>query len=444
MQMRKLRRSVAVIMSVIMALSSSGITSLAATEDSGKKTITLHAAEGKFVTEASPSDATPATASNATRKVEAYEKDGKYWLKDEDIPYNYLTAPEGEGYLEPPVWLKKEGDAASAVTLNDMGEYDVTDTSNLYAGWLKAASGNSTSIDPTKVTALGLSKDQALIVDDLAESEKIAKDKIIANLNKEIYPNVDTEGAIQVDMSVQGGSVDAKGVGIQITLPDEFVAKTANKSIAVLHFGKNKTEVIEPEFERRSDGTIEDISFILHDFSPVVIVTADKMVDVTVENVKGGYVAAYSTDETTGAKTFIPIGITVKVPAGTRLEIEQTAIGSAESDGITVKTADTLEVIEYYGVIIVENDVTITGAFVKGEDGGETGDYYRVVTTPNHYTEATKVQSKLSIKKNGTAIEATGWTLMDETDIFELTAEGVLTSKDTLQVGSYSFKVKYT
>ncbi len=279
MQMRKLRRSVAVIMSVIMALSSSGITSLAATEDSGKKTITLHAAEGKFITEASPSDATPATASNATRKVEAYEKDGKYWLRNEDIPYNDLRAPEGEGYLETPVWLKKEGDAASAVTLNEMGEYDVTDTSNLYAGWLKAVSGNSTSIDVTAVTALGLSKDQALIIDDLPAADKISNDKIIADI-KQTYTNIGADDAIQLNMSLTGEGASA-AVEIRMPLPADFLTKAADKSIVVISYGANNTKVIEPQYIRGADGAIAGISFTLSDFGPLVIVTADKITVAT-------------------------------------------------------------------------------------------------------------------------------------------------------------------
>ena len=366
-------------------------------------------------------------------------------MDDAEIPYDQY---------ENLVWLTKNGDLSTQITYEDI---DLTaDNTNIYAGWLFYADVNTTQLDPDSVKVMGLDG-QVMAVDDLAERK--TADQLTEELNKKEvgrYLNVDAENAIQVDMHAE----NASNVTVDMDLPDEFVERTRNKSVVVIHYGKNGVDVIDPETDRYYSGSrIDHISFKLPDLSPVIIATVDKMVDVTLENVKGGYGIVYNTyydGGESGQLTYLPIGEKVKVPAGTELFMTAEAIGDASPNGFDITSNGETETLDFeysYGHnMIIEDNTVITPKFIKYEsDVTDDGQYLvKKISPSRHFDEPTATTHTFTFTDGkGNPVEIDDLRLSEDVnlhyhnDLFTL-ENGVLKSKDILDYGSYRIAVNYT
>lgn len=253
---------------------------------------------------------------------------------------------------------------------------------------------------------------------------------------------------------------DGSDVKLKMGLPDEFSKLTIGKSLVVLHFG-TQPEVIIPEITRKDDGSVEQIDFTLNSFSPVVVAIVDRMVKVTIENVRGGYLIAYSgdlwniNDGKRQPLTFVPIGETVEIPAGTKLTLQGVPVGDSQCDEILVsENGETpVSIDTYERAYEVQADETVfTGVFsewIPDEGEGEYPDY-RVRTSPDRF-ETGKIETQLKAfllteeESEGREVDVTDWKLSEDNyyDQFTLTPEGILESTEELEAGHYSLAVEF-
>lgn len=424
--------------------------------------------------EASPSELVEASASNTTTFVvdgEEYrylgeDSDGgeAFYLTEEKLDEEVNLAGLAAAYDKFPVWLEKKGNLDSEITFDEDTGYKLTeDVTNLYLEW--GTQVDITGVEQLKdgwVGVMGLPEGKTMTIADLAK--RYTTEDLKAELDKaaNTYNGVDAENTLQLDMNVENYS--GSGVKVRMELPIEFSNRTLDKSVVVIHFGKNKTEVINPEETRDYDGEVMQIDFTLKDFSPVVVAIVDRMVDVTVENVPGGYLYAYSGDlwdiDENGKRmpvTFLPIGETVKIPAGTRLRLDYETVGGSGLDEILVSENGEMAqpIQDYYEYLIDAEETVFTGVFSElPPDERDDYPWYRVRMSPNRF-EPGKLKTQLKAyyytkeEKKGQEITVSDWKLIDDEDpynrdeLFTLTPEGVLESKEELKVGFYRLQVVF-
>lgn len=421
--------------------------------------------------EASPSELTAVGGSNTTTfKVggDEYKILGEtgevFYLSDWKLGEEAETAGLPKYSDKFPVWLEKKGDFDTEISFDeDVEGYELTaDITNLYLEWETLV--NTSGVEQLKdgdVGVMGLPEGKTMTVADL--SKRFPAEDLQKELDKtaNTYNGLDEKNTLQFDMNVEGYS--GPGVKVKMGLPTDFSDRTIDKSVVVIHFGENNTEVIEPEETRDPDGAVLQIGFTLKDFSPVVVAIVDKMVDVRVENVKGGYVYAYSgelwyngEDETRQPLTFLPIGETVKIPAGTRLQVAARRVGNSYNDEILVsENGKMVQSLHSYQEYLIEADETVfTGVFSERSSGNEGNEYpyYEVETSPNSF-EPGKIKTQLKAfyyteeVTEGQEVTVSDWKLeaseYDNGDLFTLTPEGILESKGELKAGEYDMWVNF-
>lgn len=419
--------------------------------------------------EASPSELTAVGGSNATTfevSGDGYKILGEtgevFYLSEErlvdEVDLAGLSVPTGKS----PVWLEKKGDFDSEITFDEYTGYELAkDITNLYLEWATEVKlDNTKELEGGEVNVMGLPDGKTMTVADLGERYTTESLKTVLDKAANTYKGVDEKNTLQLDMNVEG--YDGPGVKVKMRLPDEFSGRTIGKSVIVIHFGK-KTEIISPEVTRKDDDSVEKIDFTLKDFSPVVVAIVDKMVDVRVENVKGGYVYAYSgeldhydKDEPRSPLTFLPIGETVKIPAGTRLQVVAEIVGDSYDDEILVsENGKIVQSLGSYEEYLIEADETVfTGVFSDLPPENEGNEYlrYRVRTSPNRF-EPGKIKTQLKAfhyteeVKKGQEVAVSEWKLeaseYDDSALFTLTPEGILESKGELEAGDYGMRVNF-
>lgn len=482
MKMKRLKEKAAWALVIAMAMATPGFAALAqsipleGTLGVDYKLVKLNAGDKATFSdayEASPSEASPSELTGVggshTTTFEVSGDEYKilgetgevFYLPKEkladEVDAAGLSAPTGKS----PVWLEKKGDFDSEITFDEYTGYELAkDITNLYLEWATEVKlDNAKELEGGKVDVMGLPDGKTMTVADLRV--RYTTESLEEALSKaaNTYNGVNAENTLQLDMDVAG--YDGPGVKVKMGLPDEFSGRTIGKSVIVIHFG-NKTEIISPEVTRKDDGSVEQIDFTLKDFSPVVVAIVDKMVDVRIENVKGGYVYAYSgelyhgQDEPRSPLTFLPIGETVKIPAGTRLEVVAQSVGDSIDDEILVsENGKIVQSINSYDDYLIEADETVfTGVFSELPPENNENEYpeYGVRTSPNRF-EPGKVKTQLKAfyyteeVKKGQEVTVSDWKLETseyyDSDLFTLTPEGILESKGELKAGDYSIRVSF-
>lgn len=417
--------------------------------------------------EASPSDLTMVGASDTTIFKVDYRLLGEnsdkevFYLTEDQLGIEVDTAELTAVTDKSPVWLEKKGNVDSKIKFDPDTGYELKkDITNLYLEWATEVKlDQAEQLEGGKVEVMGLPDGKTMTVADLQTDKRYATESLEQVLGNaaNTYKGVDAEKTLQLDMNV--ADYQGSGIKVMMELPEGFAKNTHGKSVVVIHFGK-KTEIITPEETRNKDGSVKQIDFTLKDFSPVVIAIVDKMVDVRIENVKGGYVYAYSgnlwdVDENGKRQsvTFVPIGETVKVPAGTRLWLEGVSVGGSKLDEILVSENGETALLSEFGDYLVEADETVfTGVFSELSDEENDYPWYRVRTSPNRF-EPGKVKTQLKAfyyteeVKKGQEVAVSDWKLVaseyDDSDLFTVTPEGILESKEELKAGYYWMQVAF-
>lgn len=283
------------------------------------------------------------------------------------------TEPVRDGY-EFGGWFADKYDPNSKVPVDGEKDFGVNcyldgtvyANCTLYAHWLKDAENESSQVED--VIAYGLKDGETLKVRDL-EDEKAKTDEQLAAAvkNNQMGFGKLMDNAVQLDIFVEG-KTDKEPVGVTMRIPDDI---DEEQPIAVIHFGKDKTELISPAVE---NGTL---SFALTTFSPVIIVNAERSCQVEVKNVTGGLVYCYHElqtedgEEKPGIK-FLPIGEVSEVPYGTELMLETEEFGegdnwTSELKYIKITREGQIDYLEASDSLTVKGAAVIEGIFVKNE-----------------------------------------------------------------------------
>lgn len=223
-----------------------------------------------------------------------------------------------------------------------------------------------------------------------------------------------------------------------------------NDNIVIYHVHGSKTDSFTPEI---IDGKIV---FYATQLSTFIIDRTEEtvMYDVLVENVKGGYITAYS--ERNNNRTYVPIGTKVKVPAGTELQLRQKRTGSTPN-GITVASGGTTTQLRYNSTITVEDNTVITGKFNPVSNSGEGEEDYLyfefdMIESPDERSIEEKLKVYYYDEQTDTNVYITpeniriDTTFVDDnldTSLFSLSEQGVLKSKDTLSYGEYAIPISF-
>lgn len=413
--------------------------------------------------EASPSELTMVGASDTTIFKVDYRLLGEnsdkevFYLTEDQLGIEVDTAELTAVTDKSPVWLEKKGNVDSKIKFDPDTGYELKkDITNLYLEWATEVKlDQAEQLEGGKVEVMGLPEGKTMTVADLQTDKRYATESLEQVLSNaaNTYKGIDAEKTLQLDMDV--ADYQGSGIKVMMKLPEGFAKNTHGKSVVVIHFGK-KTEIITPEETRNEDGSVAQIDFTLKDFSPVVVAIVDKMVDVRIENVKGGYVYAYSGDlwdvDENGKRppvTFVPIGETVKIPAGTRLWLDGESVGNSKLDEILVSEDGKTVPLNSFEYLIEADETIFTGVFSeRSADEGNRYPRYSVRMSPNTF-EPGKIETQLKAfyhteeEKNGREVTVSGWKLEDEESRFTLTPEGVLESKEELEAGYYITAVDF-
>lgn len=394
---------------------------------------------------------------------------GWYMTGDE---FNEAVANAGlervnDDFDEEPVWMTKEGDFTTKVDFDEIAEYELTEGTrnvNFYAGWFQKASVSASDLDTDSVKAV-VPDGYQLEVKDLAERKEAQE--IAAILEKNGLSAGEDVATLQMDISLK--KVDSNAdqstgtkVGIRIELPYTFAQKiTDGKSLAVIHYASGGAKIEKSTYDEETN-TVE---FSMSSFSPVVLAIVDsELADVLIENVPGGYVVAYQDIDVENEdgrfsgeiRKYVPIGETVKVPVGTRLRMYTSTLGTGVIlDGVTIKNGESVTESDYIPSFyeVQEGENTITPSFTKRENGDteEIVDRWLDVdpwTVPAE--EPIMYEGQLSWVVEDASGEFTNVPVTDvkliqnewdDSNFFELTSDGKLTSKEPLDIGFYSFEV---
>lgn len=369
-------------------------------------------------------------------------------LTEEDVN----TASESAGLEQPAnstgiVWLTKKDDPTSEVDWEN-GLLLTEDKTTLYAGWIKNAAVTGTALEGGSMTYLG-PENVSLSVADLAEKLDAEGLKAAVEATKEQFSNLDAASAIQLDVKNTGTALQAdQSVLIRVTLPDSFKKAAEGRSMVVLHEGKNGWEAPKVT-ENKENGAIE---FALKDFSPVIIALADEFAYVTLKNVPGGIgiVAEYKWDlpnDRLETITYLPVDEAVPVPVGTILVLNGYPYDydKVQCESFSVSYADKTEVVDESYLEITSSmggSVTITPVFKEGSssDDGGADTWIEIEELSDTLKGGNKYNAVVTLQQNGRTVAADNWKLVPNNsvnDLFELTPEGKLTSKEPLEAGGY-------
>lgn len=191
---------------------------------------------------------------------------------------------------------------------------------------------SSTDFAGENVIVTNLPEEEHLVLEDIAaETKKECGAQVESALEKENLKLVGAlEDAVSVEISVENAGkekVDKNGETVEITLPipeklelDEGLGKDYEiKAIHFLNGDSTKAKVLPVNVnEAKTFMTLT----VKDGFSPFYFVKAEKpeTVTVTIDNVPGGYIIAY-----TGSyndKTYLPIGEPVELSAGTEIYLQ--------------------------------------------------------------------------------------------------------------------------
>lgn len=386
-------------------------------------------------------------------------------------------------------WLAEEGKPETEVNLEgENGEgYRLTeDITHLYAYSFIRGHVDATDLmdedGMCRVGALDLPENVKLRVVDLEEEYKKSpadlQEALKAAPAGTVYENLDPDSILQMNIHTTSRDYTG-GATIKMELPEWFCQKKEeeNKEFVVIHYKNWETpEVIEPEIFRY-DGEethgIAGIQFTLTSFSPVIVALADKtsMVEVTLENVKNGYGAVYSDERDeqghVTTRTYLPIGETVQVPAGTMFSTNSTYLWTEETEydvfSYRIKVDDgtpgTIEAPEDYTIPEDAKKVVITPVpeVYEPDEPGESEDAWINCRIDSPWIGTRKESGRFRLRSHtdgGTVtLNAVNWKFGDisqleeweqreiKNDLFTLEEDGTFTSKDVLQPGRYRFYV---
>lgn len=229
-----------------------------------------------------------------------------------------------------------------------------------------------------------------------------------ADLNLNLNPDGKAgEDFIGIDIDVTNYVPDRDNhIAITLMAPEEFISD-GNEQIYAVHFRSDgETEVIPVSLVRRESGRFDMCFTVTNGFSPFFFVKAqdsDK-VKVTIENVKNGYLVAYTGDFWDA--TILPIGEPVELEKGTRLFFNDygyyfdNVSWHGELDSITAKFADnTSEVLEDNYTYVVEKDCTLTAKFEQVEREENENDLFNVWVNPRNISQEGKFEGEVYVEK---------------------------------------------
>lgn len=190
------------------------------------------------------------------------------------------------------------------------------------------------------------------VTTELAKEEN--KKALDAKLEEENITIPADKPMYTLDISVEGTS---KKVDVTMNVPDVFAEEDFG-NLRVVHFTDDYSAVKEILKPTIKDGRM---TFTMTGFSPVAIVVTEEKpsgkVDVTIDNVKNGYILAWTeaqNEETKKyEKTYLPLGEAVALEAGTTLYLQPYGYGQADdySEGWTGRL-DALEVVNKDGKVL--------------------------------------------------------------------------------------------
>lgn len=502
---RSMKKGLAMLLSAAMLASSgglSGLTSLAEVITDGDLNsdyylVTLDAGTGeKFshpsvydtvkvnVEDEDPglSDATPQQLSKATpsqitkrviKKTDKAANTTQFAVVDSKelslSEINMAAKDAGLENFEDVLWLTTKGDLNSAV----IGEKNLSLTGNttLYALYsVQADTSGCTEMQGGAVTSFS-EKDVKLVVTDVAEADKLDKEEELKNAVEEAKvknaTGLDPDALLQMDISPAASSDYTGGkVTIRVNLPWEFANKMNNgfgKDIFGLHKHGGKWEEIKvTKIKDDNSSYVSNVEFTLDSFSPVVLGIKDaEPVMVTLENVPGGaaivYTGKWDPEREISEQILVPVGKTVPVPSGIELYFDYQAFYDGSGDRITaevdIKEAGTGEIISLdlssgrnvsYPVDAEKGDITITPKF-KAETVEEK-DEPRIVWTSRTLKDSVFTGS-LKVRLKERRVDGTNWKMVDDgssdlnNDLFNLSADGSVSSKEKLETGIYRIAV---
>lgn len=419
-------------------------------------------------------------------------------LTEEDIEnalyeadYKLPGAEEADWDIYSRYWLTKEGDPDSAVDLSDGLELfgDVTD---LYAMTFMYAAGDVWDEYEMEVLSAGLTDDVFLRAGKVKENNAWTEEGMAEDLAGSRYINFDLPSAVQLEVRLKG--INESDSGADIAAQDAVVTVTMNdalsnawqegRSFVVVYYNsKGERILMDPELVnlKPNDMVYDDplLQFTLKGLTNkkafVAIVPVDKMIEVTLENVANGagivYKEEYDWDAETYKFIYLPVGETVMVPKNTEFQLYgQSYYGKNKDYSVEYfqiaedgKDPVSYDVGEYY-ILKAEDKAVLTPVVKEDINEGSERSYQIVLHEDGDFTGSNKASGelKLHIRNEETGkwekVNATDWKFWDEdalneqmlndwelerlaNDLFTLSSNGNLSSKEVLPSGEYNVYV---
>lgn len=187
-----------------------------------------------------------------------------------------------------------------------------------------------------------------------------------------------------------------------------------------------EVKYVYSEYGDDSGRTGNNASFMITNDASYLVVPSMRLLNVSIENVKGGFVSALASIpnmEGDYIEAYLPVGEISKVPMGTNLSLDSFSysdaylLGTSDSEQdlfdehmvytklknyvITDKNGESRTLSPDFGEYIVSEDISITAVFEedKTPSSGNTRDSFHIGMSKHSYQEGEKVDSEVFVYK---------------------------------------------
>lgn len=280
--------------------------------------------------------------------------------------------------------------------------------------------------------------------------------KMVVKSAKAEAPNVTLSAnavALDITLDISGQESQPKAP-IRVTMGAPESLK--DKDIAIYHVHNGKSAKIKPYMNG------SQMTFYITELSTFVIDEDNvETVKVLLKSAEGGHVSAYSEDSS-GVRTYVPIGEMVSIPVGTELHFDIDRFGFYRFEEISVKMGDSTVSLgnEWDSFITITEQATITPVFesrnVDPDPDPDPVEYYVYSTIDKYwFFEGDSIEDQLYVEDgDGNRVSATNFKFDESPDAdfypskemveeyFSLTPDGKISSKKPLIEEDFDFSVQ--